>query len=84
MGEDVRLKQLVSSLKSDECDLETVVKSSLGYIREGGGGERAHGYLCAVLLQRESVGGETCGALLHCLGPAPALLVAHANLPRVT
>ena len=83
MGEDVRLKQLVSSLKNGQCNLDTAVESSLSYIREGGGGERAHSYLCAALLQRDGVGGKTCSSLLQCLGPAPALLVAHANLPRV-
>jgi hypothetical protein len=84
MGEDVRLKQLVSSLKSSQCDLETAVNDSLSYIREGGGGEKAHSYLCAALLQREGVGGKSCSNLLNCLGPAPAFLSAHANLPRVT
>ena len=79
----MRLKELVSSLKSDHCDLDEAVESSLSYVLQGGGGVRAHGYLCSAMLERECVGGKTCGRLLHSLGPAPALLAAHANLSRV-
>ena len=84
MGEDVRLKELVSSLRSRDCDLTATVDSSLSYIRGGGGGVRAHSYLCEALLKRDGVGGEICGRLLHCLGPQQALLAAYASIPRAT
>lgn len=83
MSEDVRLKELISSLKNDHCDLDSVVNQCLDYVREGGGGEKAHSYLCATLLDRECVGGSTCSHLLNCLGPTPAILAAHSNIPRV-
>ena len=84
MGDDVRLKELVSSLKSSEGDLEAAVEGSLSYIQQEGGGARAHSYLCSALLERDGVGGTACSRLLHCLGPTHTLLAVHTNTPRVT
>ena len=80
----MRLKELVSSLReSSHCDLPAVIDRSLSYVR-GGGGDKAHSYLCTALLGRESVDGGTWRQLLHYLGPVQALLVVYTNTPRVS
>ena len=81
MEEDVRLKELVSSLSRNESAIE----DAESYVRQGGG-NRAHSYLCSAVLGGAGAGGreKECSHLLHCLGPAQALLAVHSNLPRVS
>ena len=82
--EDVRLKELISSLsKSNKCDVDAAIEQSECYVRQGGG-KRAHSYLCAAALQGAGVGGKACSRLLRCLGPAQALVVAYSSAPRMS
>lgn len=82
MGEDVRLKELVSALRRVE-EVDLALEQSVQYVRQQpqGGGERAHSYLCAAVLQGLGVGGrdQRCRELLRCLGPAQSLLVVYRN-----
>ena len=83
MEDDVRLKELISSLKeTSHYDLPAVIDRSLTYIEIGG--DKAHSYLCKTLLQRKDVDSKTCRKLLHCRGPVQALLVIYTNIPLVS
>ena len=82
--EDVRLKELVSTLrsKSSGCDMNTVVERAQYYVLQRVD-KRAHSYLCTAALQREDVGGKRYSDFLHCLGPVQTLLVVYTNISRV-
>lgn len=85
MGEDVRLKELVSSLRGS--DVDAVIERAKRHVTLQGGGKRAHSYLCSALLKEDKAcagHGKACSGFLRCLGSVPALCVVYSNILRVS
>ena len=84
MGEDVLLKELVSSLR--DCDVSAVLERAKSHILQGGGGKRAHSYICSALLREDGVRGnrKACSDFLRCIGAVQALCVIYSNIARAS